>query len=115
MKENERSKTMFESCEKYTLYIGLNDQQTKTQLIDTNEARHIVEDIFYNKIGGATISLARGIYKHDDGTRVLENTIRVECFGADYTDIVYCAEYLKKAFNQESIAVNKEIVQSVFM
>lgn len=101
--------------EKYTIYIGLNDKDAHIQLIDTNDARHETENIFYEKIGGATISLARGIYQHENGERILENTIRVEVFGADFDDIVYCCEYLKKVFNQESIAVNVTEVKAQFI
>lgn len=99
----------------FILYVGLLDKDTKRQEISTSKAHEIVTDIFVEKIGGATISNAIGVYTHDDGTIVHENTIRIECFGAMEKDILWCAEYLKKAFNQESIAVNKEIVQSVFM
>jgi hypothetical protein len=100
---------------KYTLYIGLNDMETKTQEIETSEARKIIEDIFYNKIGGATIYLARGVYAHNNGEKVLENTVIVECFDAEKDDIVYISEYLKKVLNQESIALNIQEIEAQFI
>lgn len=100
---------------KYTLYIGLNDAETHTQVISTESARRIVENVFFDAIGGATITESRGIYRHDDGTRVIENTIRAEVFGADAADIRYVAEYLKKALNQESIAVETAEIVSEFI
>lgn len=100
---------------KHTLYIGLNDATEKRQLVSTENARRIVENIFYDVIGGATLSEARGIYKHTDGTRIVENTIRAEVFGAEDADIEYIAEYLKKALNQESIAVEYSEVVSRFI
>lgn len=100
---------------KWTLYIGLNDQQERRQIIGTAAARRIAEDVFFEATGGATISEARGIYQHDDGSTVIENTLRVEVFGADEVKIRYAVDYLKKAFNQESIAVECAEVNSVFM
>ena len=67
---------------KTTLYIGLNDRDTKTQIIDTIEAYKIVSNVLVKYAGGGTIYNATGIYTHDDGTIVIENTLRVEIIGA---------------------------------
>lgn len=100
---------------KHILYIGLNDKEEKKQLFTTEKALSIVEGIFLDVIGGATISEARGIYTHENGQKVVENTLRVETFGADDDAIRFCVEYLKKALNQESIAVESVESNSVFM
>lgn len=100
---------------KHTLYIGLNDKDEKRQTVITEKALSIVEGIFLDVIGGATISEARGIYTHENGQKVIENTLRVETFGANDDAIRFCAEYLKKALNQESIAVESVESNSVFM
>lgn len=99
----------------YILYVGLLDKDTKRQEISTSKAHEIVTDIFVEKIGGATISNAIGVYTHNDGTIVHENTIRIECFGAMEKDILWCVDYLKKAFNQESIAICKQELISKFV
>ena len=99
----------------YVLFVGLLDKDTKTQIVPTQKAREIVTDIFCDKIGGATISEAVGVYTHKDGATIHENTIRIECFDAKEADIIWCVDYLKKAFNQESIAVCKQELISAFM
>ena len=63
---------------KYTLYIGLNDKETKQQRIDTLEASKIVQNVLTDTTGGGTIYSATGVYKHDNGAVVIENTLRVE-------------------------------------
>ena len=67
---------------KYTLYIGLNDKDTKRQQLDNLEASKIVQNILTEKTDGGTIYNATGVYKHDDGTVIIENTLRVEIVAA---------------------------------
>lgn len=104
---------------KYCLYIGLNDKETKVQKIDTVEAYKIVEQtILGNGIKTATTFRAKGIYQHDDGTIVTENTLRVEIMFFDGNDEVNNAvmhkivDTLKIVLNQESIAVTISEVNS---
>ena len=100
---------------KYTLYVGLNDKDTKTQKIDTIEAYKIIENLLVNKVDGGTIFEANGVYKHEDGTVVIEKTLRVEIMFATDTQIKEIVEYLKIILNQESIAVQKEEITSELM
>lgn len=99
---------------KTTLYIGLNDKNAKRQLIDTVEAVKIVYTIICNVADGGTIYNATGIYKHDDGTIVIENTLRVELFDVDENGIREIISRAKIALNQESIIRQNEIVTSEF-
>ena len=100
---------------RYTLYLGLNDKDSKVQQISTVEAYKIVEGLFTRNFDGATIFEAIGIYKHDDGTVVTENTLRIEVLEFDTSimdkvkDVV---KTLKEVFNQESIAVQIEVCNS---
>lgn len=97
---------------KYVLYLGLNDKNTKKQEVNTLDAYKIVSNLLLKYTDGATIFEARGIYKHDDGTFVVENTLRIELLFVNYENIVDIVEQLKTLFNQESIAVSKEEVTS---
>ena len=46
---------------KYTLYVGLNDKETKTQKVNTVEAYKIIENLLLNlNVEGATIFEAKG-------------------------------------------------------
>ena len=97
---------------KYTIYLGLNDKNTKKQIIRTAEAYSILAGIFE----AATITRAIGFYKHDDGTRIQEKTLKIEYldFSGGF-DIEKTAAVLKDTFNQESVAVQIEDVNSVLM
>ena len=92
---------------KITFYIGLQDKNTKTELIKYEEARKIIA----NRLELFTIQKAQGGYKYDDNSLCLENTIIVTVFEG-YSDnyIKVLANNFKIDFNQECIGV--EIVNN---
>lgn len=94
---------------KVMFYIGLNDKDAHVQVIHTLDARNIVSRTFVaHGVDGATISGGQGIYKHADGTIVIEQTIIVQVFefGSQIDVNGICAD-LKRMLNQESIAVER--------
>ena len=91
--------------QKITLFIGLNDKDTKRQEVETNQARAILADRIAQKIGFGTVSLASGVYTHDDGATVIENTLRCEFYTEDPAPVMDFARWAKVELNQESIAV----------
>ena len=101
---------------KYELYMGLNDKDTKTQKIDTLEAYKIVSNQVAQRFDGGTVFNASGIYKHEDGTVVIENTLKIEIILFDESmkesNVKEFVDYLKTTFNQESIAVQHSKVTS---
>lgn len=100
---------------KNTFYIGLNDKNTKCQQIDNISAFKIVTNILLSAgIEGATISQAQGIYKHDNGDIVIENTLRVEVVGAQKV-LLNAIEQVKSALNQESVLHQIENITSQFI
>ena len=100
---------------KFTLYLGLNDKDTKRQEISTLEAYKVVSNILAKDFGGGTIFEAQGIYKHDDGQIVFEKTLRIEILFAELPQIKILVELLKKMFNQKCIAVQEENIESSLM
>lgn len=97
---------------KYTLYIGLNDKDSKVQEINTIDAFKIVGRL----VGDCTIKEARGLYTHKDGTQVLETTLVVEVIDfAGTLNVRPLVQTLKTALNQESIAVIVESINSELM
>lgn len=99
---------------KYSFFIGLNDKDSKTQIIETLTAYNIVNRIFIdNGVDGATITSGKGIYKHNNGDIVVEETIIVQVYEFDSAINVrqICSE-LKTVLNQESIAVEKQETNS---
>ena len=97
---------------KITLYVGLNDKKTKTQLIDTVEAVKIVSNLIYTMMDGGTIYNATGIYKHDNGEIVIENTLRIELIECDEKALWRLIETLKNVLNQETIIKQTELINS---
>ena len=97
---------------KFTLYLGLNDKDKKKQLISTVEAYKIANNILLHYTDGATIFEANGIYKHDDGSYVIEKTLRIELLFIKDETVEKIIKDLKTSFNQESIAVQKESINS---
>ena len=94
--------------DKYTIYLGLNDKDTKKQEIGIIDAYKVATNIFCEITGGATIYESKGIYTHNDGTIVIENTFVCIVFCDDSGKIEKAAAALKTAFNQESVIVEKE-------
>lgn len=98
---------------KITLYVGLNDKDTKLQEVKTLDAYKMVS----NLIGvGCTITEGRGIYKHEDGTVVSEVSLIVELLDFDNTLskgwVKSKVEQIKTILNQESVAVQEQEVVS---
>ena len=101
--------------DKITLFIGLNDKKTLKQEINTLEASKIISNIMSNKKLDCTISEAVGVYTMQDLKKVtIENTLRVELLFCNKENIIQSGviETIKKALNQESIAMQYEIIDS---
>lgn len=88
---------------KYLIYVGLNDRITKNQEVSTIDAFKMLSNFAVKFVGYGTITEARGVYTHDDGTPVIENTLRCEFSGADFESVKKFAEAAKIALNQESV------------
>ncbi len=97
---------------KFTLYCGLNDKDTHQQEIGTLDAAKIVRNTCLAHADGATIFEADGIYKHQDGTFVLEKTLRVELMMVEQSIVRKIVDMLKVMLNQESIAVQEQEIVS---
>ena len=97
---------------KITLYVGLNDKDTKQQKIETVEAFKIVSNLVTVFADGGTIYSATGIYKHESGEIVIENTLRVELIEIEETALNQLVNTLKTVLNQESVIVQRETVNT---
>lgn len=102
--------------QKYTLYIGLNDKDTKTQLIGTLDAYHIITRI----LGvDSTITECKGVYTHDNGVITFETSLQVVLLdfdGAITADwLKHKVNDIKRELNQESVAVQREKIESELM
>lgn len=102
---------------KTTLYIGLNDKDSKMPVMDVLPARDLVARLLLNAgIGGATISEAVGIYTHENGAGVvIEKTIRAELLDTPAEKIKMAVADIKKTLNQESVLVENTTIQADFV
>ena len=101
--------------EKIILSVGLNDQTTKRQEITMTAAKRYIERACLKYTDGATVYNANGIYKHANGQKVNEKTIRIELYNANIERVKALCADIKKALNQESIAVERQKIISEFM
>ncbi len=96
----------FETVSMYRVAVGLNDQKAKIQLIETEKAFDIVSEYCANHFGGATVTMSKGIYKHEDGVTVVrENTIVIDLVYVAESEVETMVNEFKTIFNQESVMV----------
>ena len=101
---------------KYTFFLGLNDKDTKTQLVDTWLAISEVSHFAMENLWGGSISLVSGLFQHDDGTQVKENTLKIESLGfRDESEFVKFAKRIKAFYNQESVLMEVSDVDAHFV
>ncbi|MBR3163733.1 hypothetical protein IKF15_00280 [Candidatus Saccharibacteria bacterium] len=103
--------TKFEVLEKFVLSIGLNDKDTKTQIIDTKKAQEIIEGLLIVEgFEGASIFEGLGLYKHNQnggGVYVHEKTLKVELLFTTLESVLSLCNAVKRALNQESVAIER--------
>ena len=85
---------------KITFYIGLQDKDTKTELIKYDEACKIIA----NRLDMFTIQKAQGCYQYNDDSLCFENTLIVTVFEN------YSNEYIKVLVNNFKLDFNQECV-----
>lgn len=93
---------------KFTLYLGLNDKDTKQQKISTIDAYKIVSNIIAQRFDNGSIFEATGIYKHDNGVIDIETLLKIELQFVPFDTVKAFVDLLKEIFNQESVVVNKK-------
>ena len=101
---------------KYTLNVGLNDKDSKKQEISEIEScSRIIESLNESLIDGYTIHNANGFYTHENGKQVNEKTIIVDIVGEKKEKILKACDSIKKKLNQESILIQEQNIESMFI
>lgn len=96
----------------FTLIIGLNDKNTKKQELDTISCYKLVNNLLLKYVDGATIYQAQGIYKHENGQVVIENSLKIDIIDSTRDVIENIATQLKTILNQESIVIIENTINS---
>lgn len=97
-----------------TLYIGLNDKDTYTQLIPTEEARAAVDEICLKYVEGFTAYEARGGWTDESGALTRENTLVYIISGADEEQITAIMDEVLKELNQSAILLSTETAETIY-
>ena len=105
----------FENVANYTLYVGLNDKETYTQLVSDDFAMDIVRDTVTNIVGGATFTKSYGHWVDEFGNETNETSIVVEIMGTDDAHIERICSSLNYGLNQNCIMVKKSVSQIAFV
>ena len=94
----------------YTLTIGYNDKNTKNQEYSNEVMENTIYDVLMNDYGiyALTATPCKGVFTHDDGTIVKENSLRVEIATEETLPITHIVRDLKTALNQECIMVTEK-------
>lgn len=98
---------------KFTIILGLNDKESKKQEVTTAEAyNRIIKVLYNNNVEGATFTEVKGLYIHENGEAVFENSIKIELlFITEETARNICQE-LKVILNQESVVLESINLES---
>jgi hypothetical protein len=98
---------------KFTVIAGLNDKETKTQIISTETAYKIIfKTLKNNGVEGATLTEALGFYTHNNGEEVIEKSIKIELLFIERITAVKIAKDLRTALNQESVVLEVAELES---
>ena len=95
----------FENGIVFEVTVGLFDQKSKKQEINTADALQTITRYVIDHCGGGTITTGNGVYTHEDGTVVVEPSIIIKIVGAKFDDVSNLVEDIKIFLNQESVLV----------
>ncbi|HHU87291.1 MAG TPA: DUF3574 domain-containing protein [Peptococcaceae bacterium] len=99
---------------KYTLYIGLNDKNTYTQLLSTEDAVNRVADIALKYVDGFTQLSGKGAYKDEKGIITHENCLIFEFYDTNEEQIKAIMDEVLQELNQNSILIERQRVSYEF-
>lgn len=88
----------------YSLYLGLNDADTGTQIVSTEDAIEIARKVITNKGFGYTEHIGYGAYTEDN--KSIENvTLIYDLFFIEKADIDKIADEIREALNLTPVLV----------
>lgn len=97
----------------FTLFIGLNDKDANKQIINSFEAKNIVENITLKYVDSFTVNFGKGYWLNNNIT-YNESTIILYIDDSDINTIHKIANEIKEKLNQESILIETSKVKKEF-
>ena len=103
----------------YQLFVGLDDQHEKRQIVETGKAVTIIAQALLDAgIEGATFTQGKGLYRYQNGNIGFENSVIVSILDFDgnaESAIHHMIPSVKSALNQEAVALKSYEVESVLL
>jgi hypothetical protein len=87
----------------YTMYIGLNDQDTYQQVIPTDEAEKIVSEIALKYVDGFTMTNGTGAYKDEEDVITYENSIILTFIDVPEEALASVMDDVRAELNQHAV------------
>jgi len=104
---------------KYQLFVGLEDQKEKRQIIDTQAALDFIASTLVDAgIEGCTFTTGKGLYLYKDGSIGYETSIiaMILDFDGNALQAIHKAvPTIKQRLNQESVALEYQEVESMLI
>ena len=97
---------------KTDIYIGLNDQDTKTQNFETSKYVSILKKVCINYKVPFSFNLVQGGYIHESGEYTQENTLVLSLIDLDRAVVEEIAKDLCAFFHQESVLITSGEVET---
>ena len=110
----ERTALNYGGDSQYVLYIGTNDKDSYRQIIPTEEAKAMVNEICSRHVDGFTASEAVGGWMDEKGVLTQETTLVYVITGASEQQVLSIMNEALVALNQNSILVESRSVRSAF-
>lgn len=108
-----QSQTLFDqnlNHEKYTIYIGTNDKDTYTQLISTEQAQSMINEICTKYVDGYTSWIAQGGWVDENDKFTNETTLIYSFTDVNESDVILIMDEIIEKLNQNSILIEYEDV-----
>ena len=99
---------------KYTMYLGTNDKDTMIQEIPTEKIREEMHAICMKYVDGYTVTAAEGYYRDKDNLITHETSLIYVFIDADIHAIQKIMDEALVKFNQGSILLEENHVNSIF-
>ena len=98
----------------YVMYVGLNDKDTYQQIISTEEAKKIIDDICFSYLDGYTIQDAAGSWIDENENATREQTIVCYFNDADKNTVYKIADEVIDRLNQNTVLIEQDEIDIDF-
>lgn len=98
-----------------TIYIGLNDSVTKTQILETEKYIKILKDVCCAYHTSFSFDVIEGGYIHDSGEYTKENTLQLTLIDVEKKRVEEIAKDLCAFFHQESVLITESTIRSYYV